>query len=64
MKREIVEVNTDYTDENGVTFIDGYTADEEEPGEVLGYFINGEFYPTKPEYRSLLIVQEAIKDLK
>lgn len=57
------EINTDYTDPNGVTYIDGYTLDSD-VGKVIGYFINGEVYYTDNEYQFIPIVAETVSLLK
>jgi len=57
------EIITDYTDENGVTFLDGYKPNQDE-GQVVGYFINGEVYYTNPDFQFDDLVKETVKELK
>jgi hypothetical protein len=63
MASKFDEISTDYTDENGVTFLDGYKPNQDE-GKVLGYFINGEVYWTNPDYQFDSLVIETVKELK
>jgi len=59
------EVRIDYTDDNGVTHIDGWkTGDENEDGVTIGYFINGEVYWTNPDYQFDEMIKEAVSKLK
>lgn len=57
------EIDTSFTDEKGVTHLDGYTPSSE-TGTVVGYFINGRVYYTNPEYRYESIVQEVALELE
>ena len=69
--KNFVEIDTSFTDDNGVTFIDGYTTYamnedgvEGEPGEVIGYIFNKGVYYTNPEYSVNHQVQEFINELR
>jgi hypothetical protein len=64
-KSQFAEIKTDYTDDNGVTHIDGYrTWDDCDDGTVIGYFINGDVYWRDPEYQFDSYVQEVVNELK
>ena len=63
MASKFDEISTDYTDENGVTFLDGYRPNKDE-GEVIGYFINGEIYWKNNDYQFDSLVIETVKELK
>jgi hypothetical protein len=63
MKSIFDEISTDYTDENGVTFLDGYKPNQDE-GEVIGYFINGEVYWRNPDFQFDSLVMETVNELK
>lgn len=60
------EIDTSFTDVNGVTFVDGHTPRSQE-GKVLGYIVNFEFYPTDPDIiadkRMMGIIYELINGL-
>lgn len=59
------DIKTDYIDDNGVLFIDGYkTEDDNEEGTGIGYFINGEIYWRDAEYQFDPYVKDVIKYLK
>lgn len=60
---QFTEISTEYTDENGVLHIDGYTLDEES-GHTLAYVFNKEVYYTNPEYRYDSFVGEVLKALR
>lgn len=63
--RQFTEIRTTFTDDNGVIHIDGYkTADDNESGTLIGYFILNEFYPTDGDYRIDEGVMEVVKELK
>lgn len=61
--KQFIEVATDYTDDNGVLYLDGYTTNEDD-GCVIGYIFNKEVYYTNPEYRYLDIVISTVEDLR
>lgn len=56
------EISFDHTDENGVTFVDGYFTDEEKEGKVIGYIFNGEFYPTNNDHCLDNFIMESVKE--
>ena len=60
--KNFIEINTDFTDENGVTYIDGYTADSE-TGCVIGYIINNTIYYTNSDYSQHPLVKELAIEL-
>ena len=63
MKTEFEEISTEYTDENGVIFIDGYKLNQDE-GCVIGYVFNREVYYTNPDFKYDSLVISAIEDLR
>ena len=59
------EIRTDYADDKGVIHLDGYkTADDNEEGCVIGFFINGEIYWRDPEWQFDPYVKEVLAELK
>ena len=59
------EIRTDYADEKGVIHLDGYkTADDNEEGTGIGYFINGEIYWRDPEFQFDPYVKEVLAELQ
>lgn len=59
------EIRTEHVDDNGITHIDGYkTADDNEEGTVIGWFLNGTVYWRNNLYSNDEYVQEVIKELK
>lgn len=64
MKKEnLTEIKIDYTDDNGVTHIDGWRGNSED-GETLGYIFNKRIYYTDPENRYDLKMVQFVKELK
>ena len=58
------EIRTDYIDDNGVVHLDGYkTADDNEEGTGIAYFINGEIYWRDPEFQFDPMVAETVAEL-
>jgi len=59
------EIRSDYADDKGVIHLDGYkTADDNEEGTGIGYFINGEIYWRDPEFQFDPYVKEVLAELK
>jgi hypothetical protein len=59
------EIRTDYSDPKGVIHLDAWrTANENEEGEIIGFFINGEIYYRDPEYQFDPYVKEVVAELK
>lgn len=56
-----VEFHDNHTDNNGVTFIDGYKPDGE--GEVIAYIFNGNVYPCNPVFRLDRVIVDAISEM-
>jgi len=61
---QFTEISTDYTDDNGVTHLDGYYSDENKEGTVIAYVFNKEVYYTNPLFRYDSLVIEVIEGLK
>lgn len=57
----VAEISFDYTDDNGVTFVDAYAINPDEEGKTLGYIIGNEFYP---KYNDVLTHQETMSRIK
>ncbi len=59
------EIKTDYADEKGVIHLDAFkTADDNEEGTVIGFFVNGEIYYRDPELQFDPYVKEVVAELK
>jgi hypothetical protein len=66
MKRGItnfsfVEFYNDFTDDNGVTFIDAYKPDGD--GQTIAYIVEGRVYPCNPDYRLDRVITESISEM-
>lgn len=61
--QQFSEISTDYTDDNNVLHIDGYTLNEDE-GCTIAYVFNKVVYYTNPEYRYNSFVKEVLKSLR
>ena len=58
------EIITDYTDDNGVTHLDGYKSDDPNAeGMIIAYVINGEPYWTNAELQHDPMVKEALAEV-
>ena len=56
-----VEIRTDFVDDNGVTFMDGWqTSDEDDGGSVISYIVKGEAYYRDLDDQFLPEVKEAL----
>ena len=59
------EIKTDYADDKGVIHLDAFkTADDNEEGTIVGFFINGEIYYRDPELQFDPYVIEVVAELK
>lgn len=57
-------IETDYTDDNGVLHLDGYTSNEDDSGCVVAYVFNKGVYYTNPEFRYDSLVIDTVNQLK
>ncbi len=65
MKSIFAEIRSDYTDENGVTHLDGYkTEDEDEGGVTICFIVKGEVYWRDPDYQFDPMVKEVVAEVK
>lgn len=65
MESIFAEIRSDYTDDNGVTHIDGWrTPDDEEGGETIAFVIKGEVYYRDPELQFDPLVKEVVAEVK
>lgn len=55
------EFHDSHTDNNGVTFIDGYKPDGQ--GEVIAHIFNGSVYPCNPDFRLDRVIVNAISEM-
>jgi hypothetical protein len=64
MNSIFTEISTDYVDENGVTYMDGYASnDPNEEGRTIAYMINGSAYWTDSELRFDPLVRDTLAKL-
>lgn len=59
---KFTEISIDYTDDNGVLHLDGYTLKEDE-GCVVAYVFNKVLYYTNPLYRYDSLVESTVSGL-